>query len=200
MNKQEFLSALRKALSGLPNEDIEERLNFYSEMIEDRIEEGLSEEDAVSQIGPVEEIVSQTIVDIPLGKLIKERIAPNRKWNSWEIGLLVVGAPIWLSLLIAAFSVTLSLYVSFWAVIISFWAAFVSFIAAAVGGVVMCITYLCVGNVTGGFFMLGAGSVCAGLSVFTYFACQAMTKGTAWLTKKAALRVKSAFMKKEVEE
>ncbi len=43
MNKQAFLTQLRKGLSGLPQEDIEERLAFYSEMIDDRIEEGLSE-------------------------------------------------------------------------------------------------------------------------------------------------------------
>ena len=37
MDQQEFLNSLRKELSGLPQEDIEERLTFYSEMIEDRI-------------------------------------------------------------------------------------------------------------------------------------------------------------------
>ena len=197
MNKQEFFAKLRKGLYGLPNEDIEERVNFYSEMIEDRMEEGVSEEDAISQIGSVDEIVSQTIADIPLGKLVKERIAPNRKWNSWEIGLLVVGAPIWLSLLIAGFAVALSLYLSFWSIIISLWATFISLIAGAFCGAVMCITYLFVGNVAGGFFMLSAGSVCAGVSVFMYFACKATTKVAAGLTKKAVSRVKSALMKKE---
>ena len=34
MNKQEFLAQLRKGLSGLPKEDIDERLTFYSEMME----------------------------------------------------------------------------------------------------------------------------------------------------------------------
>ena len=48
MNKQEFLVQLRNALSGLPKDDIEERIEFYSEMIEDRIEEGLSEEEAIA--------------------------------------------------------------------------------------------------------------------------------------------------------
>ena len=51
MNKQEFLSGLRKGLCGLPQDDIEERLSFYGEMIDGRIEEGLSEEEAVSEIG-----------------------------------------------------------------------------------------------------------------------------------------------------
>ena len=37
MHKQEFLAQLRKGLSGLPQADIEERLTFYSEMLEDRM-------------------------------------------------------------------------------------------------------------------------------------------------------------------
>ena len=37
MNKQEFLTQLRQGLSGLPQDDIEKRLTFYSEMIDDRI-------------------------------------------------------------------------------------------------------------------------------------------------------------------
>ena len=47
MNKVEFLEQLRRGLNGLPQEEIEERVTFYSEMIDDRIEEGFSEEEAV---------------------------------------------------------------------------------------------------------------------------------------------------------
>ena len=56
MSKQEFLTQLRKALSGLPQNDIEERIEFYSEMIEDRIDEGLSEGEAIAAVGTVEEL------------------------------------------------------------------------------------------------------------------------------------------------
>ena len=64
MNKQEFLAQLRNALSGLPKDDIEERIEFYSEMIEDRIEEGLSEEEAIAAVGTVEEIAGQVIAEV----------------------------------------------------------------------------------------------------------------------------------------
>ena len=72
MTKKEFLDALRKRLRGMPKQDVEERLAFYSEMIDDRIEEGCTEEEAVAQLGPVEEIASQIIADIPLVKIVKE--------------------------------------------------------------------------------------------------------------------------------
>ena len=45
MNKQEFLSALSDKLSVLSEEDKEKSIDYYSEMIDDRMEEGLSEEE-----------------------------------------------------------------------------------------------------------------------------------------------------------
>ena len=47
-------------------------------MIDDRIEDGLSEEEAVGEIGPVDSVVSQIIADTPLPKLVKERVRSNR--------------------------------------------------------------------------------------------------------------------------
>ena len=44
MNKQEFLAKLQTNLSGLPEKEVQDSLGFYSEMIDDRMEEGLSEE------------------------------------------------------------------------------------------------------------------------------------------------------------
>ena len=45
MDKKAFLAQLRSQLSGLPQNDIEDRLIFYSEMIDDIMEEGITEED-----------------------------------------------------------------------------------------------------------------------------------------------------------
>ena len=69
MTKIKFLLSLHDRLSGLPQDEVEERLNFYSEMIEDRMEEGISEEEAVAAIGPIDEIAEQIIADIPLAKM-----------------------------------------------------------------------------------------------------------------------------------
>lgn len=135
MNKQDFLAQLRKGLSGLPQDDIEERLTFYKEMIEDRMEEGSSEEEAVSAIGSVEDIVRQSIADIPLAKIAKERIRPKRHLKVWEVILLTLGSPIWLSLSVAAAVVILSLYISLWAVMISLWAVFGSLAICAVASI-----------------------------------------------------------------
>ena len=197
MNKQEFLAQLRKGLSGLPKDDIDERLTFYSEMIDDRMEDGIPEETAVCEIGAVDELVSQIIADIPLGKLVKEKITPKKKLKAWEIVLLVLGSPIWLSLLIAALAVILSLYVVLWSVIIVLWAAFASFVACGLAGIAAGAYFAVGGNALTGIAMIGAGIVCTGLSVFMFFGCKAATKGILNLTKKLAIRIKNCFIKKE---
>ena len=200
MNKQEFLAQLRKGLSGLPKDDVEERLTFYREMIDDRIEDGIPEETAVREIGTVDELVSQIIADIPLGKLVIEKITPKKKLEAWEIVLLVLGSPIWLSLLIAALAVILSLYVVLWSVIIVLWSAFASFVACSVAGIAVGVYFAVGDNGLTGIAMVGAGMVCAGLSVFMFFGCKAATKGILSLTKKLAIRIKNCFIKKEEAE
>lgn len=197
MNKREFLTQLRKGLSGLPQEDMAERVTFYSEMIEDRKEEGLSEEEAVAAVGSVQEIVAQAIAETPLTKIAKEKIKPKRRMSAGEIVLLVLGSPIWLSLGVAAVSVILSLYVSLWAVVIALWAVFAAPAACSVGGVLAGAVFTVGGNGASGLAMLAAGMVCAGLSIFAFYGCKAATDGMVILTKKAALWVKHCFMGKE---
>ncbi len=197
MNKQEFLEALKNALSGLPQEDIDERIDFYSEMIDDKIEEGILEVEAVASIGGVEDIVSQTVAEVPISKLVKQKIKRENKLKAWEIVLLAVGSPIWASLLIAFLAVVLSLYVSLWAVIISLWSVFVSLVASGFGGLVSGAVFSFTGNGVSGLFMIGAALVALGLGLLCFFGCRAATKGTVILTKKMVLWFKNALLRKE---
>ena len=197
MNKTEFLLNLTEKLSPLPWDEIADRWDYYSEMIDDRMEEGLTEEEAVAELGTVEEIAAQILSDIPMSRLVKEIIKPKRRLHAWEIVLLVLGSPIWLSLLIAVFAVGLSLYVVLWSVILSLWSVFVSFAACFIGGVLACVMFAVGGNGASGVAMLAAGIVCAGLSIFMFYGCKAATKGVLILTKKIAVWLKNCFIKKE---
>ena len=200
MSKHEFLAQLRKELSGLPQDDIEERLTFYSEMIEDRMEDGLSEEEAVSSVGSVSEIITQTVADTPLAKIVKERIPSKRQMKAGEALLLVLGSPIWFSLGIAAIAVILSLYLSLWSVIVSLWAVFASLAACALSGIAAGIFFACSDNNLAGIAIVGLGILSAGLSIFMFCGCNAATKGILLLTKKTAIWVKLRFMKKEAAQ
>lgn len=197
MNKQEFLDKLRKGLFGLPQNDIEERLIFYSEMIDDRMEEGFTEEEAVCGIGTVDEVISQIIAETSLPKLVKEKVRPKRALRVWEIVLLVLGSPIWLSLLIAVFAVIFSFYVAIWSVIVALWAVEATLVASVVGSVLSSAVLIVKVNAISGIAMLGTGIVCAGLSIFLFFGCKEVTKGLLFLTKKMILGIKSIFIKKE---
>jgi len=166
-------------------------------MIEDRMEEGLSEEEAVLSVGPVDAIVAQIIEEIPFSKIAKERIKPKRKLKAWETVLLALGSPIWLPLGIAAFTVICSLYASVWAVIISLWAVLVSLICCALVSMAVGIIYGCSTDIFAGIAVLGAGMICLGLSVFVFYGCKAVSKGVLVLSRKTAICIKNCFIHKE---
>ena len=193
MLKQEFLDALRKKLSMLPTQDVEERIDFYSEMIDDRIEEGFTEEEAILQIGQVDGISEQIISDIPLTKIAKERMKPKRKLRAWEIVFLVLGAPIWLSLIVAAFAVILAIYAVLWTLIVSLWAVFGALIGCSIGGILYVILLICTSEVFVGISIFAAVLVCSGLSILLFLGSKAATEGVLLLTKKIALSIKKSF-------
>lgn len=197
MNKQEFILSLNEKLNGLPKDDIKEHLNFYSEMIEDRMEDGISEEEAVAAAGNIDEIAEQIIKEIPLAKIAKEKIKSKRRLKVWEIVLISVGSPIWFSLLISLFAVIFSIYISLWAIIVSLWAVFGSFIGCALGGFILGTGFFVSGNVPLGFAFFGAGLFLSGFSILAFFGCKAATKGILLLTKKCAFWIKNCFIRKE---
>ena len=119
MNKREFTSKLKRRLFNLPKQELKERISFYSEMIDDRIEDGLSEEEAVRAVGSIDEVVEQILSEIP--ELAGNNRAKRRDLKKWEIALIAIGSPVWASLLIAAFSVVFSLYITVWALVVTLW-------------------------------------------------------------------------------
>ena len=200
MDKQAFLTQMRESLTGLPQEDVAEHLNFYREMIDDRLEEGLTEEAAVAELGPVEDIVAQIVADYPLPKLVRESVRAKRRLRGWEIALLVLGCPVWLPLLIAAAAVLFSLYLVLWCLVVSLWAVELAFVAGALGGLAVGVLLLFRGDGAKGLALLGAGLLLGGLAIFLAFGCRAAGVGVARLTGKMVLGVKARLMRKEREQ
>lgn len=195
MTKAQFLDELCKNLAGFPPKEAEERLRFYTEMIDDRMEEGFSEEDAVAAAGSADDITAQIAADLSASPapIPEEKTAPaKRRRKAWQIVLLALGSPLWLSLLIAAAAVAFCLYVSAWAVVVSFWAAFGSVVACIPAAFISGIVFIAQGNLYSGLFMIAAGFVCAGLAILLFFGCKALSKGTCLLTKKVFQRKEMA--------
>ena len=116
MNQETFLQALRLQLAALPAAERERCIEDYRGMILDRMEDGATEEEAVAELGTPAEIAGQILSEIPITTLVRERVRPKRKIAAWEIVLLVLGAPLWLPLLITVAAIALSLLLAFFSV------------------------------------------------------------------------------------
>ncbi len=63
MNKNEYMKRLEKALSGVSREERERTLSYYSELIDDRVEEGMDEQRVVSELEPPEAVASRLMAE-----------------------------------------------------------------------------------------------------------------------------------------
>ena len=197
MNKQEFIDSLKLKLSLLPKKEVDERISFYSEIIADYIEDGLTESEALRKIGSVDDIATQITSEIPLTKIARERIKPNRRLKTSEILLITIGSPIWIALLVSLFAVVASLYLSLWAVIISCWAVFISLTASSFAGILSGLILIFGQNRPYGLFLLSSGLICFGLAILSFYGCKILTLLTIKLTKKMILSLKKFLVKKE---
>ena len=195
MDKLDFLLKLEEALSQLPEEDRQASIEYYAELIDDRIEDGMPENKAVESLGSVEKIAEQILMDMPLGKLVKSKVKNRRKMRGWEITLLILGFPLWFPILVAVLAVIFSVYVSLWSAVISLYATFVALAASALGvifgGIALCIF----SGIPQGLFLLGAGLICAGLALLFLPVCNLAAKGMVWIGKKLLLWIKTWFIR-----
>ena len=197
MRKQEFLDKLKASLWAMPEADKQRSMDYYAEMIDDRMEDGLSEEEAVAAIGDLDEIVRQILTESPRppATVKKEQKQQKRGLEPWMIVLLVLGSPLWISLVTAAVSVVFSVYVSLWSVVLVLYTVAVAVGAAAIGCIV------------GSFFMIGrtatiavawgAALLCTGLAILLFLLGNLAAKGMIELTKLCWQGVKSIFQRKE---
>lgn len=74
MNKKEFLNDLDSKLDFLTEEERNKTINYYSEIIEDRIESGASEEEAVLQMESTEVIAKKLMAENNTQKTTSEKV------------------------------------------------------------------------------------------------------------------------------
>ena len=181
MNKFEFITALRAKLWSIPEEDRQRSVDYYSEMIDDRIEDGLSEEAAVAAIGDLDEIVKNILAETPVAEPAKQAVKQKRKLSWWEIVLLVLGFPVWGSLLIAAAAVVFSVWIGLWSVVISLYATAVALGASAIGCILG--SFFMIGSMGEAMVAWGAALLCAGLAILLFMLSNLAAKGMVALTK-----------------
>lgn len=191
MNKHEFLDALKKALSGLPHEEVKKSVDFYSEMIDDAVENGETEFAVTERIGSAEEIADKIINDTPANKS-----EANIKPSAAAIALIIISLPIWLPLAVAVFAVIFALLVSMWAVVISFFASSAAFASCGAALILSSPFITSAASFADGLLQFGAGLVCAGMAVFVFYLSVLLAKLMARLTLFTARVIKNIFTRK----
>ncbi len=191
VNKNEFLSRLRTNLSSLSPEEIKKTIDYYSEIIDDAVEDGMSEDEITSKLGLPEEIAKKTIGEAPTVKTESKA----RSMGAGTITLIVIGSPVWLPLLIGAFAVVFSLYIAAWSIILSLFAVFLSL---AVSAPVLLITspFLFPVKKPEALAALALGLICAGLAVYMFYLSVGCSKRLIGFTVFAAEKIKGIFKKR----
>lgn len=197
MTKAEFLAAIREKIGALPPNDIQKSLEYYAEMIDDRMEDGFSEEEAVREIGDPEEIARQILLDTPLPKLVKATAKPSRALRAWEIVLLILGFPLWGPLLLAAIIVIFSLFIVLFALAIALLAVVFSLLVSGVAGIAAGFAAILFGEAPAALFTIGCGFLLLGISlplcILGCFVVKAIGKGI----KSCILKCKSRLIRKK---
>ena len=197
MKKREFLDRLKASLWAMPEADKERSADYYAEMIDDRMEDGLSEEEAVAAIGDLDEIVKQILNETPRppATVKKEQKQQKQGLETWMIVLLVLGSPVWIPLVASAAGTVISVYVSLWTVVISLYAVFIALAIASVGCVVG--SFFMIGRFAEVLVAWGAALLCAGLAIGVFMLSNLAAKGLVALTKLCWEGCKSIFKGKE---
>jgi len=195
MNKMEFLAALKGRLDGLSPNDVNKSLEFYAEMIDDRVEEGLTEEQAVMEIGSPIDVADKIIAEMPIATVIKSKIKNRGKLSGWMIALLAILSPVIFSLFLA-FSITyITVIAVIWSLFVMLVGIIIGFIVGGLGGVVVSIIQAVAGTSPSFLFTLSASLMLMGLGLLLMLTVKSAYKGTAFLTSRTAKFIKSLIVK-----
>jgi len=202
MSRDAFIGELRHRMAGLPQEAVDRTVEYYSELIADSMEDGLSEAEAVSRLGSLDEIVANVVKETPLTQIVQNRVQESKKKgvSGWVIALLILGAPVWLPLFIAVLAVLFALFVSLWAVVIALWAAVGAIVLAGFVAMVAGIIELVRVHLAQGLVLLGGGLACLGLCALLFLLMKLVTVGTVKLCKGLWIGIKSLFVGKKSKE
>lgn len=195
MNKVEFFALLRQELAGLPKDEVDERCSFYEEIINDKMDEGKTEEEAISELDSVQTIVESIANETSLVKLVKDRYKPKRRLNTWEVVLLILGFPLWFPLLVTGFVLTVVFYTLTWLISIIAVTVEGALVVYGFGSIISYIASVIDGNTN--LMMLGMGLMGIGGAILFIFVTIAAFKLNVLISKGLFLAIKKSFMRRE---
>ncbi|MDO5044237.1 MAG: DUF1700 domain-containing protein [Coriobacteriia bacterium] len=205
MLKKEFMKSLQAYLSTLPEFERQSTLEFYSELIDDRMDEGSSEEEAIASLESPFDIASN-LLDIREQEKIEffvDRPNTQEKKKLWPWVLLaIITAPLWLFILFMVllfiFFIILSILSIF---VMLLTAAFLLIVAA--GNVFVTSFFIFPSSILAGISHLGLSLGLLGLALFSgllaYFVFVAVFKGTKALVQSISTAFENRRARKKLE-
>ena len=188
MTRDEFLDRLGELLACLPADQVEETRQFYAEVIADRMEDGMSEQEAVAAIGAPGAVAEAVLDDLPA---VPRAIAKTRRRSTVLLWVLtVVGSPVWVPLLLAFVAVALIVYVCIWVLALCVW-----IVAAALGGAGAVELVFAAGGLVIGHIPYVLASVGVGLGLI---GAALLVGAGAWAVSKQIARLSALWARKAV--
>lgn len=194
MNKQEFINTLKQKLSKYNQTEVNNTIEYYSELIDDMVEDGKSEEEAVHSLGSINDIINNAKLTQPLAKIVKERADTGNVLLN--VILLILGFPIWFPLLVAFASIIFTLYVVIWSLVIVIFSLVFSFGIGAISSLVLFITSLVSGNLHITIASIACSITLTGLTILSWLCGVYAAKGLIILSKKIWIGIKKIFIKR----
>lgn len=160
MTKAEFLDELREGLLSLPPEERRKALDFYEEMIQERMDEGMPEHLAVRAVGSVEDAIAACLQEQSFQTVFKHRVQKSREQAGsktlWMI-LAILGAPVWIGFVLGFGG----LLFAFVMILLSLVFSLFVFVAAGILSAPLGLA-AGIGLIFGGFFLAGLAKIGAG--------------------------------------
>ena len=169
MSKEEFLGSLNRLLKSLGKSEREKSLSYYNEIIDDYMEDGYTEEQAVEQIGNPG-LIAQEILEEQQSQM---KAPMSRGTKVLVAVLLVLGFPLWGSLMLAGFCIVLSAVLLVLSAYIVIWCIPLCTGAVSVAGLILSVVsmggaaVIVFQNSAAGVIQLGVGMLSAGIFILT---------------------------------
>lgn len=193
MNKQQFLDAVRTRLAGLPKNDIDRFLDYCREMIDDRMEDGLSEEEAVAAMGTPEYVASQFLMDTASPKSAQP-LKQRRDLKTWQVVLIVLGSPVWVPVLFGVAVAVVSIVIGAAAALFGLYCAAVSLTVTGAGLLLFGGTIVAMPDL---LFVLAAGCLLIAIGLLMVLGCNCIVGWIIRLAKWLFRTIRSRFTRKE---
>jgi uncharacterized membrane protein len=181
----------------LSEEDIDKALDFYMEAINDRIDDGLTEEQAIKAVGTSDEVAEQILMDTPLPKLVSATVKPQRKLKAWEIILIVLGAPVWIPIAIALLSVALAVFITLFALMFALAAVLIGFVISGIALLIMAVIAVFAGGAGTALLKFAVGLVAIGVGILLFIPVKAAVLWLIELCGRFFKWIKKQFVKRK---